>query len=831
MEDVEEKPNSESSSRNAGPNPLAETPQENTELINPINNQSSIESPKSTNASDGQPPEGHRNLSVDNSASTSKDTVHEPEQSHQGDLAADSEPRALEDADSVVLATEQSHEGAVTAYSGTSASEDIFNRQQDGSSTGNGDRELKINMSQNKSTDVSLEGVESPTTAKIIAAKRGIIDTASPFESVKEAVSKFGGIVDWKAHRILTVERRKQVEQELEKAQEEIPEYRKRSEAAEQEKVRLLQELDSTKRLIEELKLNLERVQTEERQARQDSELAKLRVEEMEQGIAEDSSVAMKAQLEVAKARYTAAITEFTFVKEELEELRQEYTSLVTEKAEAMKKAEEAIAASKQVEKNVEDLTIELIATKESLEITHAAHMEAEEHRIGTIMARDQDFLNWKKELKQAETDLERLNQKISSAKHLKSKLSKASDLLLDLKAELNAYMESKSNQEGDEEGVSKEDLEQQEKKKHNEIQEAVASAKKELEEVKLNIEKSISEINYLKVAATSLRSELEQEKSSLASLKQREGMAYVTVGSLEAELDKTRSEIVFVQATEKESRETIHELPKKLQQAAEEANQANMLAQAAREELGRAKKEAEQAKASASTLQSRLLAAQKEIEAARASERLAIGAIKALQESESTRSNNEGAINSSNGVALSVEEYYQLSKQAHEAEEEANMRVTTANSEIHKAKESELKTLEKLNEVNKEMAARRESLKIAMDKAEKAREGKLGIEQELRKWRAEHGQQRRKAAGEIGQRVVHQNISQSVSFDQSKEGSNFDQSHSVHYFSSPKSYLNTNIETGSSPDTKSGKKKKKSFFPRFLMFFARRKAHPNHSG
>ncbi|WJX88081.1 hypothetical protein P8452_70203 [Trifolium repens] len=54
----------------------------------------------------------------------------------------------------------------------------------------------------------------------------------------------------------------------------------------------------------------------------------------------------------------------------------------------------------------------------------------------------------------------------------------------------------------------------------HNEIQEAIASARKELEEIKLNIEKATSEVSYLKVATTSLRSELEQEKSSQTKTK-----------------------------------------------------------------------------------------------------------------------------------------------------------------------------------------------------------------------------------------------------------------------------------------------------------------------
>ncbi|KAK7294551.1 hypothetical protein RJT34_17440 [Clitoria ternatea] len=139
-----------------------------------------------------------------------------------------------------------------------------------------------------------------------------------------------------------------------------------------------------------------------------------------------------------------------------------------------------------EVEKSVEDFTIELIFVKESLETAHAAHLEAEEHRIGTVVTRDQDSLNWEKELKQAEEELERLNQQILSAKELKSKLETASALLLDLQAELTTYMESTLKQEGDEGG-----------KTHTDIQAAVASTRKELEEVKLNIEKANAEVYF----------------------------------------------------------------------------------------------------------------------------------------------------------------------------------------------------------------------------------------------------------------------------------------------------------------------------------------------
>ncbi|KAJ8505149.1 hypothetical protein OPV22_006035 [Ensete ventricosum] len=658
------------------------------------------------------------------------------------------------------------------------------------------------------------ESTKSSKYRKDDNANRGFVDTAAPIESVKEVVTKFGGIIDWKAHKAHTLEKQKHVQSELEKIQEEIPECKRQSEASEEAKIQVLKELERMKRIIEELKLNLERARKEEAQAKQDSELAQLRVKELEQGIANESSTVAKTQLEVAKERHEAAVAELRSVKDDLQALQREYDPLISERDIAMRKAEKAVSSAKDIEKTVEELTLELIAKKESLESAHVAHLEAEEHRIGAALARDQDCFTWAKELKQAEEEVQQLNQQLALTKDLKLKLDASCTLLQTFKAELEAYMKAKLKQESEFTDNEKMPADVEETKGTMSSIQALDSTRKGLQEVKASIEKAKDEVNCLSVAASSLKTELDAEKAALSTLKQREGMASIAVSSLEAELERTKQELEVVRMKEKEAREKMVELPKLVQQAAQEADQAKSVAEMARDELRKAKEEAEQAKAASSTTQIKLHAVLKETEAAKASEKLAMAGVKALHESEQAA----GMVgeDSPAGVTLLLDEYSTLNKTAHEADELAHERVAAALAQIEVAKKSERSSIERLEQMYREMDQCKEALRVAIEKAEKAKEGKLGAEQELRKWRAELEQRRR--ATDAGKGTINPPLR---SFEQSSEPkSTSKEATDVHVHPEPE-----NAEHNAPARNK--RKEKKPLFPRIVLFLARKKRQP----
>ena len=208
----------------------------------------------------------------------------------------------------------------------------------------------------------------------------------------------------------------------------------------------------------------------------------------------------------------------------------------------------------------------------------------------------------------------------------------------------------------------------------------------------------------------------------------------------------------------------------------------------------------------------------------------MAKDSIKALERSESARGgSNKKEVDSSSLVTLTLDEYHELSKRTQKAEEQANLRIAAANSQIEMAKESELRSLEKLEELNEELCVRRESLKIANENAEKAAEGKSAVEQELRTWRAE--QEQRKANEVAAAATATMNVNSSPNSSKGKsplDTTTATTTTTAATTTSPTTDNTNNVEAGPASDGKK-KKKKKSLFPsKVVMFFAKRKTHPS---
>ncbi|RLN42346.1 protein WEAK CHLOROPLAST MOVEMENT UNDER BLUE LIGHT 1-like [Panicum miliaceum] len=618
----------------------------------------------------------------------------------------------------------------------------------------------------------------SSYTASEVIDPKSHVDTAAPIDSVEGAVTKFGGIIlDWR-------ERRKQAHDDCDKVREEATEHHRRSMEAEPGSAQVLQDLRTTTSAADKLRLSLKKAQIEEAQARQEAELADRRLRELQRRASERA--AAKAELEGALADLQAA-------RAELQSREKVCAAAAAEAAAVVARAREAAAESRETGKAVEDLAAELSALRAELESSHAALVEAEEKRLSLALALEQDKSQWQMELEDAQQEAKRLRAELMAACDVEMKAEAASELMANLKAEL-----------GDKPTVSSPPM--------------LEKINKELQDVKASVERAKDEAKRLRVAAASMGDELAKEKAELAALRRREGLSSASIPSLNYELSRVTSELAAAEAAAKADN-VESKMAERIGEARREAEEAKAKARSAREEVAKAREEAGVAKACVTTMEARLEAVKREILAATTSEEIATASAAALlQESKLSKKSQSKAVEGGVTVTLTVEEYDELSRRARETEEIAGKRVMEAVKLIKEAKDAEVRSLEKLAKQNRRTEQRRQALEAATLEAEEWEFGKLSAERELRQWHAQHDPQRR-AAGET--ESPRAGLAEISVLNNPGAGDGRGNPHIL----SPRGGYMPRTELMASTTEADARQRKATFFPRMVMFLARKRA------
>jgi hypothetical protein len=481
------------------------------------------------------------------------------------------------------------------------------------------------------------------------------------------------------------------------------------------------------RRTIDGLRINLEKARTEAVQAQQDSELANIRLKEIQQGIASKESAAIQAEIELAKHRRESALEELQSVKDELEQLQKEYHSLNTQKDNAKAKACESSTVSQEIEETVENLTLELITIKELLTSSQAMHIIAQEQKVNASLAYQQEKANCQNELKQADEEVQKLSDSISLNQDLESKLKAASAALVNLQDGFSFYLEERLPSFM---GLT----EESEQRPTVNTRLILAKTTKELEDMRAAIEKAKDEVKGLWNAAATLRADIERENTDITALRNKEHLAVISATSLQEQIQMTVCEINNVRERTKAA-----EMPAEVQNATEELERAKSKARLARHEVAKAREEADQVKAQVNVIKLRLEAASREILAVNASKEIATASANALSE---YKQGAEIEPQTARRMTLSLQEYDMLNKKAQEAEDLAKKKVIRAIEKIKEAKQDEVRSLDQLEQLTKQIDARRLELKAAEEKSNSAQYDKLTMENELRKRRANHEQQ-----------------------------------------------------------------------------------------
>ncbi|WVZ56856.1 hypothetical protein U9M48_007328 [Paspalum notatum var. saurae] len=264
-----------------------------------------------------------------------------------------------------------------------------------------------------------------------------------------------------------------------------------------------------------------------------------------------------------------------------------------------------------------------------------------------------------------------------------------------------------------------------------------------ELEQAKANLNRTTSDLAAVRAAVELLQHSIAKERMLLERGREKLSSNTSLVASLEDELDQTAQKLGTLKDLQRR-RKDPSDIFIEIKKMTSEVQQLRSMANDSKSEAMVLAAEIEQAKASISTAEVRCIAAKKMEEAARAAEALALAEIKALLSSESSF---EGEA-ASDGVTLSMEEYFTLCSKALEADENSTKKVQDAMLQVDIANSSESESVKRLEDAKLEVEKCKKALQEALKRVEAANHGKLAVEEILRRCKSESGQHKKRSIG-----------------------------------------------------------------------------------
>lgn len=263
-----------------------------------------------------------------------------------------------------------------------------------------------------------------------------------------------------------------------------------------------------------------------------------------------------------------------------------------------------------------------------------------------------------------------------------------------------------------------------------------------ELKQAKLYLTRTTGDLADIRTTLESYNKKIEKERILLEKTRQRLSSNSSKISSLEEELNKTKEKLKLVKHAEGGGSCDPVDLTRELQRLTAETEQFKKVGEAAKSEVLRAMSEIEHTKTRIKTAEIRLVAAKKMKAAARAAEAVALAEIKALSRSENSFATLQRR--PEEGVTLTFEEYSSLLSKAQDAQEANKQSEVDAMMLVDGADVSKTEILKKVEEATEEIKVSKKALEEALSRVEAANEGKLAVEEALRKWRSENGQRRR---------------------------------------------------------------------------------------